>query len=360
MTDIVIADVSEFQGAVDWAAYGAQNLAVIIRVHNGWRPDNYWVRNRDGARGHVAWRGFYQYLPASVDPTAAAHAFQATTGPLLPGEVAILDLEEGTGDQRGRRQAWLDALQDPVEWVYSGLAFARAHLPGVGIEWIAAYGQAEPAVSHVMWQFTNARSFAGIARPCDASVFHGTVLQVGSGRGVPVTVLVPAGTTPTAPVIPPAPVPPQEDIMASIADLQTVVAPVLAQGAQVEQSVLEISHRVDADRQIPATYRLSGGAAVWHVHPGVGREHLTAAAYALMGSPRILPVASPTNPLWSMEILGDPGELYRKAGDVTGAAFLLAGGGIRHITAAEYVLINSPLITDLPATHPVWLLPTIA
>jgi hypothetical protein len=181
MTDTYLADVSEFQGAINWAAYGAATPGVIVRAHNGWRPDNYWPANRDGARAHVSWRAWYQYLPAGVDPTAAAHQFQATTGPLLPGEVAILDLEEGAGDQRGRRQAWLDALRDPVEWTYSGLAFARAHLPGVPIEWIAAYGQSEPTDSHVMWQFTNARAFPGIARLCDASVFHGSILPGATG-----------------------------------------------------------------------------------------------------------------------------------------------------------------------------------
>ncbi|HUX69015.1 MAG TPA: GH25 family lysozyme, partial [Cellulomonadaceae bacterium] len=122
MPDVVIADVSEFQQVIDWAAYGASVPGVIIRAHNGTRPDLYWVANRDGARAHVGWRGFYQYLPASIDPVVAARAFQATTGPLLPGEVAILDLEEGSGDQRARRQAWLDTLTDPVEWTYSGLA----------------------------------------------------------------------------------------------------------------------------------------------------------------------------------------------------------------------------------------------
>ncbi len=173
---MVIADVSEFQQTIDWAAYGAAVPGVIIRAHNGARPDKFWIANCDGARKHVAWRGFYQYLPAGVDPVAAARMFQATTGPLLPGEVAILDLEEGSGDQRARRQAWLDTLQDEIEWTYSGLAFARAHLPGIRVEWLAAYGQGEPVDAHDLWQFTNARTFPGIASPCDASIFHGATL----------------------------------------------------------------------------------------------------------------------------------------------------------------------------------------
>jgi hypothetical protein len=174
---VILADVSEFQ-TVDWASYGAANPAVIIRAHNGYRADYQWAANLAGARARCSWRGFYQYLPATVDPVQAARSFQATTGPLLPGEVAILDLEEGSGDQRARRQAWLDTLQDPVEWTYSGLSFARAHLAGVRVEWLAAYGQGEPSDAHTLWQFTNAQRFAGISAPCDASTFNGTLAQL--------------------------------------------------------------------------------------------------------------------------------------------------------------------------------------
>ena len=177
MTDLYIADVSEFQ-TVNWPAYGAANPAVIVRAHNGWRADYKWAQNVAGARSQCQWRGFYQYLPATVDPATAAHAFQATVGPLQLGEVAILDIEEGTGDQRARRTAWLSALQDPVEWTYTGLAFAQAHLAGVSVEWIAAYGQSEPAGLHNLWQFTDAQRFAGIAGFCDGNVFHGTLVQL--------------------------------------------------------------------------------------------------------------------------------------------------------------------------------------
>jgi Glycosyl hydrolases family 25 len=175
---LAIADVSEFQKTIDWAAYGAANPAAIVRVHNSNRPDNYAQPNIAGARAHCQWRGFYQYLTAGADPVKAAHDLQATLGPTQPGEVMILDLEEGAGDQSGRRAAWINALQDPVEWTYSGMYFARAHLPGVRVEWLAAYGQAEPTDAHTLWQNTNAQRFAGIATPCDASIFHGSLAQL--------------------------------------------------------------------------------------------------------------------------------------------------------------------------------------
>jgi Glycosyl hydrolases family 25 len=203
---LAVADVSEFQLVVDWVAYGAQNPAAIVRVHNSNRPDNRAQPNIRGARAHCAWRGWYQYLTASADPVKAAHDMQATLGPTLPGEVMILDLEEGSGDQSGRRAAWINALQDPVEWVYSGVYFARQHLPGVKVEWLAAYGQGEPTDSHTLWQNTNARRFAGIAKPCDGSLFNGTLAQLQA--------LTIAYTPPPVPTpLPPAPDDPEDPMI---------------------------------------------------------------------------------------------------------------------------------------------------
>jgi hypothetical protein len=173
---MLLADVSEFQ-TVDWAKYGAANPAVIVRAHNGWRADNKWAANLAGARKFCQWRGFYQYLPASVDPRRAARDFAATVGPMLPGEVAILDLEEGAGDQTARRTAWLDELHAAVEWTYSGLYFARQHLPGVTLDWVAAYQATEPAGVHTLWQHTNKATFAGIG-VCDGNTFNGTLTDL--------------------------------------------------------------------------------------------------------------------------------------------------------------------------------------
>jgi hypothetical protein len=174
---LTIADVAEFQQIINWTAYGASNPAAIVRVHNSNRADYFAQANILGSRRTCRWRGFYQYLNAGADPTAAAHALQATLGPTLPGEVMIVDIEEGTGDQTGRRAAWMAALQDPVEWTYSGLAFARASLADK-VDWVAAYGQGEPTDAHTLWQFTDKQTFAGIAAPCDGSVFNGTIDQL--------------------------------------------------------------------------------------------------------------------------------------------------------------------------------------
>lgn len=176
---LTLADVSEWQGTIDWKAYGQQNQAVIVRaLYGANHVDKFWTQNLAGARANCKWRGFYQYLPASEDPAACANAFAKTVGTLLPGEVAILDLEEGTGDQTARRLIWLNTLHDAVEWTYSGLYFSRLHLPNVPIDWIAAYQSTAPSDFHHLWQNTDKETFAGISQPCDGSLFMGSLADL--------------------------------------------------------------------------------------------------------------------------------------------------------------------------------------
>lgn len=187
-TDLVFADVSEYQGAVDWAAYAAGGYpAAVARVSYGTtHVDLQADRNIDGMRASLPCRGFYGYLVASEDPAAQAAVFcrvLAAHGGLKPGEFVAVDVEEGSGNQEPRAAAWLAAVnqtlhvtaQQDVE--YSGLDFVATHggwVPGV-TRWVAAYQTVEPQVDQTLWQCTDAHSFPGITGLCDASVFNGTV-----------------------------------------------------------------------------------------------------------------------------------------------------------------------------------------
>lgn len=188
MSDLIIPDVSEFQGTVDWPRLVAAGYpAVIVRAHNGTRADEQWSRNR--AQAHAAGvraLGLYQYLVADRDAAVQAEEFCDLVGQLLPGEWPICDLEVGDGDQAARARAWYTTvaarLQNArAEELYSGLAFYQAHgLAAAGYTrvWLAAYGPTEPTLPHELWQFTDARTVPGITNPCDASVFHGTVADL--------------------------------------------------------------------------------------------------------------------------------------------------------------------------------------
>lgn len=199
MTDLALADVSEFQPRINWPAYGQQNRAVIVRAAYGHRQDYWFTYNQGGARANCDVIGYYQYLPAAADPRTCAMMLEQIVGPLLPGrEFLVLDLEEGSGDQSGRMDAWNSAIASQFAKVdYSGLSFWHTHLnnvQGAVHRWVAAYGQSEPtSIAHDLWQDTDRQQFAGVAAPCDGSIFHGTIDDLKNRLGL---------------ALPPTPVPP--------------------------------------------------------------------------------------------------------------------------------------------------------
>jgi len=177
---VLLADVSEFQPDIADAAYLAWSQAIVIRAAYGAQHDDkawYGGARRDALHaGGVKFLGIYQYVTAFEDPAAQARELVRLAGAMRPGEKIIADLEEGSGDQRSRLQAWATVIFDELgtyPWAYSGLNFAAAH--GLGaVDWVAAYGQPEPPAPHLLWQFTDAFTVPG-AGTADCSVFHGTI-----------------------------------------------------------------------------------------------------------------------------------------------------------------------------------------
>jgi len=215
-SDLIFADVSEWQGSIDWSAYvRAGHPAASVRAYNGSRADSYFGPDaRSGHRGNRAlfWAaggqalGIYAYLVDVPELPVAdqANGFCDTVGALRAGEWPILDLEEGPGDQSGRASAWRQVVHarlgvDP--WLYTGLDFYRTRnlaaagfAPGRLI--IADYSAAEPGdPAHAAWQFTDAYGpMPGISGAHDANVHHGAVgaLLASLGPGAP----APAGPVP--------------------------------------------------------------------------------------------------------------------------------------------------------------------
>jgi GH25 family lysozyme M1 (1,4-beta-N-acetylmuramidase) len=194
MTDIRMADVSEDQVNVDAPTYlGASYACIICRTHNGFRADNMMPERRDYLRAQPFTAiGWYQYLVESRDAADQARDFIATVGTLRANEWPILDLEEGSGDQTGRAQAWftvVDAWAGFPAMLYSFDSMLRDQLggsafwPGRPI-WIAAWGEIEPSQAHTLWQFSEGYNFAGISSASDASVYHDTAEEfLSSVRG---------------------------------------------------------------------------------------------------------------------------------------------------------------------------------
>lgn len=215
MADTRLADISEFQSNLDADAYiGGGYRCIIIRAHNGSRPDKLWPARRDYVRSKPFTAvGYYQYLQKGRDAAQQAREFVNTVGPLRGNEFAICDLEEGTGSQIARAEAWfavVDAAYGMRAMLYAGESFFRSNLGGSGRwsgrpRWIAAYRSSEPTDPHELWQCTGDGlglsqygRFPGLAGSgLDGSIFHGTdqqFLQAVRGGAAPPPPPAPADT----------------------------------------------------------------------------------------------------------------------------------------------------------------------
>ena len=179
---VLLADISEFEPRVDDPAYLDWSQAIVIRAAYGTsHQDKAWY---GGARrqllhdGGARFLGIYQYLAAGQDGAAQADVLHSQVGALQPGEVLIADFEEG---QHSMLTAWYNRMlahgyPQRCLWTYTGLFFGQAHM-ALPVEWVAAYGQAEPGTAHRLWQFTDAFPVPGVGL-ADCSVFHGTISQL--------------------------------------------------------------------------------------------------------------------------------------------------------------------------------------
>lgn len=188
-----IADVSEFQGKIDWPTYGRNHSAVIVRAHTGYRRDAYWNTNRDGARANVQIRGWYQYMAKGISPETQAAGFCNTVEALRAGEFAIVDVEEGDGPQVDRARRWMDVVDLRLgtrSWLYTGEAFARSHLGSLvpfatRNVWLANYRSRPPDLACTLWQHTDKEQHLGVRNPCDCSIYQGTADELALLVGVP-------------------------------------------------------------------------------------------------------------------------------------------------------------------------------
>jgi len=201
---VLIPDCSEYQigpSGPDWAGIKKQNGgAGICRVGYGTdHLDHMFVSNYTAMKKNAfSFIGLYHYLRQDQDAGMQAAAFCGWVGPpsaVAPGTVFMLDLEEGSGNQSARANAWLTHVDNfyglvsqPLNmrsWLYSYVVFANNH--GLGPlfasarrTWIAAYSSTEPSLGHTLWQSTNGTDganivdWAGCGR-CDTSIFHGTL-----------------------------------------------------------------------------------------------------------------------------------------------------------------------------------------
>jgi GH25 family lysozyme M1 (1,4-beta-N-acetylmuramidase) len=179
---------------VQWSDVVAANGgAAIIRANYGAdHVDAAWyggARRQSAHEAGVTALGMYQYLVAAQPVAPQAAAFVATVGHLAPGEFAVLDLEEGAGDQSERAKAWFDAVDAHLTypgyhgaWLYSDEAFFQEHnLMAIAESsrhtWVASYGATPPTVPYTLWQYSDSVAWNGIGS-CDSSRYAGTLAEL--------------------------------------------------------------------------------------------------------------------------------------------------------------------------------------
>jgi GH25 family lysozyme M1 (1,4-beta-N-acetylmuramidase) len=175
-------DVSSNNGTVDWTAVAGAGMAFgfvkasegVGYVNPNFRRD--WAAIK--AAGMV--RGAYHFARPDLGNTPQAEAmwFWSVIPDFGPGDIVILDIEQGNGDLSGWVQAFMATLMAraavrPV--LYSYGPFIRDHnLYGDWPLWLAAYQQDEPAVpggfdSIAIWQCTDAATVPGVQGTVDQS-----------------------------------------------------------------------------------------------------------------------------------------------------------------------------------------------
>lgn len=187
-------DVSQWQGAIDWAAVGRTDVRyAIVRIGDGLGHDTYFEANWAGARAAGLLRGAYQFFRPSRDPIAQADLVVAAVGRLGPGDLPVtIDVEAPSpgvdpATYTASIHAWVDRVtagtgRAPI--VYTGRYYWDpyvassdfVHLP----LWHAQYTSAAcPNINDrwsdwAFWQYTSTGRVAGIGGDVDRNRFNGT------------------------------------------------------------------------------------------------------------------------------------------------------------------------------------------
>lgn len=210
-------DVSSHQGSVAWDQVAGSGIGfAFVKASGGsWYRNPHYADQHGGARAAGLAVGSYHYaFESSGDPfpgkgpEAEADYFLETVlgrGPILTGDMLVLDIEEGPGDMDLGAWAlrWLGRVRDRVGFrplVYTGRWFSDPHgfgrhvaLSGYPL-WLADYSvettppPPAPWSMVAFWQFSDKATIAGVAGPCDLNALTpeaGGIDLYGRPEGLP-------------------------------------------------------------------------------------------------------------------------------------------------------------------------------
>ena len=223
------ADISRWQGTVDWPAFNPGAAFVFFKAGGGDGGnyiDSQFENNLAGSRalGNQMPHGVYWFLQGD-DPVGEANYFIQNVGNRLQtGEVIVLDCETSSGVNPNNAKQWLDTVSSvlgfkPIVYMsdntvlthdWSAVANANYGL------WVADWGvDTSNNVPLKYWpfyafqQYKDNGTFPGISGNVDADAFFADAIsdfyKYGKPANVPPPIETPAPVQP--PVIPVPPVP---------------------------------------------------------------------------------------------------------------------------------------------------------
>lgn len=132
--DMQGVDVSEYQGnAIDWSQVSVTKGFAIAKATQ-YRKDHAFDRNWEEIKNSGMIRAAYHFAnPGDAHWETEADLFLKTVeaaGGFLPGDQAVLDLEQGMGDLSGYVLPWLERISSEtgtIPWLYSRINFMQGH-----------------------------------------------------------------------------------------------------------------------------------------------------------------------------------------------------------------------------------------
>lgn len=214
------ADISQYQGDINWQAFNTGASFVIIKASGGdaglYADDNF-AQNRDAVRalGNDMPHGFY-HMGGTGDAIEEADFFVNTVGELQVGEVLVLDAENATALDPAWMKTFLDHVTalvgfKPLVYMSSSRLFERDYSQVVAGDyglWVANYVVDPTATVHVqywtfytMHQYKNNGTFPGIAGNVDTDAFFADDLMAFFKYGKPATIVTPPAIPITSPPV---------------------------------------------------------------------------------------------------------------------------------------------------------------
>jgi GH25 family lysozyme M1 (1,4-beta-N-acetylmuramidase) len=183
----IIADLSKWQGTIDFGKLKNQVDFVILRVQAGYTSvDSKYKEYVTGCKANGIPFGTYAYFKGVSIPDSIAEAKNALELMDPDSKFFALDIEENCNkDLVSTGQAFIDYLKNKgVQKVglYSGESFFNTHNLGairVDFIWIAKYGSndgqqhTKPSVACDLWQYTSVGNLNGIGGNVDLNVLTG-------------------------------------------------------------------------------------------------------------------------------------------------------------------------------------------